>query len=277
MGRMHYLRTAENGEPALWWSWQDLRGGVERKEPAPTGFCRHGRAWLRSVGNGVGVEWHLFSRSCHVSATFSSIGDEAITVTLAMPFLFAIYLSVDRAGWVKWLPGVRYVSGDYDSGEREIRIAIHNNTLFWLLWQNGMGMRSTSWRDGGFRIDDFFLGRSKYTESARQRHETVLAMPEGSYPVTVELFTSTWKRPRWPWPMSIQRANVTVGGGVPVPGKGDNEWDMDDDAIFEGMYAATTVEEALAVLKESALRDRQRNAGEGWIPDGGWPVHCRRE
>lgn len=198
-------------------------------------------------------------------------------VSLAIPFLFSVYLSLDKAQWIKWLPGVRYISGAYDSGEREIRITVHNNAIWWILWINSMGMRHNSWRDGCFHIDDFFLGRSKYTETERQRYETFLVMPEGRYPATVELFTSVWKRPRWPFAMQVQRANVTVVGGVPVPGAGENDWDLDDDAIFEGTYPAATVEDGLTVLKESALRDRQRHAGEGWVPDAGWPAHCVRE
>lgn len=276
MSRMHHLRTADNGEPTLWWSWQDLRGGVERKGPAPKGFCTHGRAWLRSLSNGIGIEWHLGSRRCHISLTFSTIGDEAIEVAVAIPFLFALYLFIDRAGWVKRLPGVRYVSGDYDSGEREIQIAVHHNTIWWSLWLNNSGMRSRNWRDGSFHIDDFILGRNQYSETKRQSYETYLIMPEGRYPATVELFTSIWKRPRWPWAMRVQRANVTVPGGVPVPGAGENSWDMDDDAIFEGVYPASTIEDGLAALRESVLRDRQHHAGEGWVPDAGWPAHCVR-
>lgn len=274
MSRMHYLRTADNGEPSMWWSWQDLRGGVERKGPPPTGFCTHGRAWLKWAGNGVGAEWHLFSRCCHLSLTFSSTGDDAIMFSLAIPFLFALYLSLERAKWVKRLPGVRWVSGDYNSGERELRIAIHNNALWWNIWINGMGMRNDSWRDSCFHFDDFFLGRNKYSETERQRFDSFLVMPEGVYPATVELFTSTWKRPRWPFSTSIARADVEIAGGIPIPGDGENSWDIDDDAIYGMTCPSGTVEEALSSIRESAMRDRRRNGGENWVPDAGWPAHC---
>lgn len=275
MSRMHYLKTAENGEPSIWWSWQDLRGGVDRKGPPPKGICTHGRAWLHSLSNGIGVEWDLFSRRCHASIEFSSTGDDAIMFALAIPFLFAIYLSVDKAKWVKHLPGVKWVDGDYNSGEREIRIAIHDNAVWWNLWINSTGIRSRSWRDGCFHFDDFFLGRNKYSESERQRHEVFLAMPEGFYPVVVELFTSTWKRKRWPWAKSIERANVEIEGGLPVPGDGDNDWDLDDDAIFSSTFPASTVEDALSAVRESAMHDRRRKGGgEDWQPSAGWPVHC---
>lgn len=274
MSRMHYLRTADNGEPSMWWSWQDLRGGVERKGPPPKGLCTHGRAWLKWAGNGIGTEWHLFSRCCHLSITFSSTGDDAIMFSLAIPFLFALYLSLERAKWVKRFPGVRWVSGDYNSGERELRFAVHDNAFWWNIWINRMGMRNDSWRDRCFHFDDFFLGRNKYSETERQRFDSVLVMPEGVYPATVELFTSTWKRPRWPWPTSINRADVQIEGGIPIPGDGENSWDIDDDAIYGLTCPSGTVEEALSSIRESAMRDRRRNGGENWVPDAGWPAHC---
>jgi len=267
MSRMHYLKTAPNGEPSIWWSWQDLRGGVERKGSPPKGFCTNGRAWLKWSTNGIGVEWHLFSRSCRVSLTFSSTGDDAISFAIAIPFLFALYAHISSAKWVKRLPGVRYVSGDYNSGEREIRIAIYDNAIWWSLWRNGWGMhKSHDWRDSCFHFDDFLFGRSVYSETKRIPHEAILNMPERSYPVKIELFTSIWTRPRWPFPRKVERANIEIPGGIGVPGKGENSWDMDDDAIYGGTYAVSTVEGALQAVRESALRDRNRYGGKDWVP-----------
>jgi len=269
MSRMHYLRAADNGEPSMWWSWQDLRNRDKR-----SGFCTHGRAWFNWSRNSIGAEWHLFSQCCHASITFSSTGDDNISIALSIPFLVALYFHLTRALWVKRLPGVRYVSGDYDSGEREIRIAVHDNAVWWTFWVNDRGMRSSNWRDGCFHIDDFFWGRNKYSETERQSHDTFLVMPEGVYPVTVELFVSTWKRPRWPFPQSVARANVEIEGGVPVPGDGENSWDMDDDAIFGGTYPALTVDDALSAIRESIMHTRRRNGGEHWAPADGWSAHC---
>lgn len=57
---------------------------------------------------------------------------------------------------------------------------------------------------------------------------------------------------------------------------GDNDWDLEDDAIFSGTYPAATVEDALSAVRASVMRQRQRNGGIGWIPDAGWPAHCQR-
>lgn len=278
MSRMHYLRTADNGEPSLWWSWQDLRrADADRDAPAPTGFCTHGRAWLRSLSNGITVEWSLLRRQCHASIEFSTVGDEAITVALAIPYLFAVWLSIQKAKWIERLPGVRLVNGDYNGGERTISVGIHDAAIWWHLWINRNGMRQMyDWRDNCFRPVDFLLGKPKHSRSERQRADAFLAMPEGMYKATVVLFTSTWTRPRWPWGMSVERASVEIEGGVPVPGHGDNDWDLDDDAIFSGTYPAPTVEDALSAVRASAMRQRQRHGGDDWAPAAGWPAHCLR-
>lgn len=273
MSKMHYIRTAANGEPSLWWSWQDLRNR-DGEGPKPTGVCTHGRARLHSSSNGVRVEWHLFSRSCGASVAFSSTGDEAITVGLSLPLLFAVYLSLDKARWVERLPGVRYVAGDYNSGEREIRVAIHDGALWWALWINTLGMRHDTWRDSNFNFLDALLGRPKYSESPRIPYDVFIQMPEGNYPAQVEMYTSIWKRPRWPWATRVRRANIEVEGGIPIPGDGDNDWDNDDDAIYGLTCPSGTAWEAMDVIRESALRTRRRNDGEDWAPAAGWPAHC---
>lgn len=274
MSKMHYLKTAENGEPSIWWSWQDLRGGVDRKGPPPKGFCTHGRAWLWFLNNRVGVEWDLFSRSCGLRISFSDIADDAIDVWVLIPFLFSLYFHLGRAKWVKYLPGVKW-TGKWNSGEREIYIRFHDKALWWTLWRNDNEHKSGDWRDSNFHFDDFLLGKEKYSESERISHDTFVEMPEGFYAAKVEMFTSTWKRKRWPWAKSIERANVEIKGGLPIPGDGENSWDLDDDAIFSSTFPASTVEDALSTIRESAMHDRRRKGGgEDWQPSAGWPVHC---
>jgi hypothetical protein len=49
---------------------------------------------------------------------------------------------------------------------------------------------------------------------------------------------------------------IEVKGGVPVPGDGENSWDIDDDAVEIMTVAADTIEEAIAKFKESIGKDR---------------------
>lgn len=207
---------------------------------------------------------------------FSDVADEDFSITLALPWLFFFCFEIKHLPIVHKLPGVRLVKGDYNSGEREIYIGAGNWTLRWRLWAYPYeGKRQ--WNQGWFNLPDFLFGRQKYSESPRQAFEGLVGMPEGFYKATVELYIATWKRPRWPWSTSVGRSSVEVEGGVPVPGKGDNSWDLDDDALFASTGDATSVHEAVAEFRESVMRDRLSYAGEDWVPDKGWPAHCVRD
>lgn len=252
----------QEGSSRVWWNWQDLRDKAKRKGL----LCTHGRAWLYFPGNCFGVEWSLFGRRCAIELEFSTTGDEHILFSLSIPFVFALYLSLERASWITRLPGVKW-DGNFRNGDREIGLRIFGGAIWWRLWRNPMIGEGRDWRDGCFHVDDFLLGRPQYSQSAHERHTANLLMPEGVYPVKVELYTATWKRKRWPWPKTVKRANVTIESGLAVPGDGENDWDMDDDAIYESTFPAASVGEALELVRESALRQR---GGDTWSPAEGW-------
>lgn len=92
-------------------------------------------------------------------------------------------------------------------------------------------------------------------------HRRVL-MPEAFYPVAVTLTEDSWKRPRWPWPTVVRRATVECLRPIPKPGKGENSWDCGEDGTYSMTCPASTVEEALAALKASVMRDRERYGGK---------------
>lgn len=49
---------------------------------------------------------------------------------------------------------------------------------------------------------------------------------------------------------------------VPVPGKGESDYDCGDDAIYSISTGGQSVESAVAKMVESALRDRRRYGGQ---------------
>lgn len=253
---MRTLVRGKGEETALWWHSQvlDKQGRM----------WKYGRAWLHWPGNSIGVCWDLFSSSCGFRIAFSDVSDSAIDVWVNVPFLFSLYFHLSRAKWVKRLPGVKW-TGKWGSGEREIYIRFHDSALWWTLWRFTGESKSRDWRDSNFHFDDFLLGREKYSESEHTTHHVLFLVQGTAYPATVELYTSTWKRSRWPWPKTVNRANVEVETGVPVPGKGENGWDMEDDAIYGLTTNADTVGEALSAFRESVIRQRSKYGGDNWV------------
>lgn len=123
------------------------------------------------------------------------------------------------------------------------------------------------------RLTDKILGKRKYESRTEEEVRTVVPMPEGNYPAMVKLNVDTWTRARWPWSRKVlRRADVKMDVPIPVPGKGENAWDIDDDAVFSQYGVARNVAEAVSHVVRSALDSRERHGGKDWVPDAGWPV-----
>lgn len=248
---MTVFRYHTDGEPAIWWRSQIL-GSHERP-------WDHWRGWLNFPGNTLGVEWSRRG-NFRLDLTFadSATGDHAITLLVGLPWLFNLWIWLERAKWVERLPGVEFVSGDYGSGERELSICTHDGYLWWRLWRNPNYGKSKDWRDGAFNPANFFLGRAKYSEYGHNTFESFVELPEGRYPVTIKIYRATWKRPRWYKARTVQRADIKCEAGVPIPGKGENSWDQEDDRLYEVTCLAGTVEEAKAAFVDSVMERREK-------------------
>ena len=214
--------------------------------------------------------WRL---AAEVTVAAWATGADALRFFFALPFLGMVFLSAGRAGRLpRWL-GVEYEKGK-DGGdlERTLGLDWNNSHVSVSLWANS----EKHW-GGRFRyidLKDKLLGRAVYSRTRALKHMAVVRMPEGDYPVEVELYTATWRRPRWPRPLTISLADVKIiGRGIPFPGKGESWYDLGDDALFEMTCPAVTVEEAIEKLRASVLRDRERYGGKDWRPaapgDGG--------
>ena len=125
------------------------------------------------------------------------------------------------------------------------------------------------------RLRDRLLGRLDCTTTKGEREPVVVPMPEGNYPGWITREVRIWKRKRWPF--SEKRRvdfSIDMDVAIPVPGKGENFWDCEDDAIYG--TGGRTVHDAVANMTRDALRQRQMYAGEGWVPGAGWPEEIRR-
>lgn len=225
------------------------------------------------------AEWHLFTRSCGASIEFNDpvVGDHALDLSIRIPLLGSLYLSVRNFHLLKRLPGVKWVYEDFGSGQRQIGFFFMEGCLFWRIWRHPNFSSARDKLDSSLDFPDLILGRAKYSETPKQEFETFVALPEGKYPAKVELYLSMWKRPRWPAPKVVARANIDVPNGVPIPGKGENSWDMDDNLVYESTVPAFAVEQALEQFQNSVIKQREKYDGIDWFPDAGWPAHCVQE
>jgi hypothetical protein len=147
------------------------------------------------------------------------------------------------------------------------------------------------------RLRDLVLGKTEYTskditQQAERRQgvrymkvgdemvlgvSAVVPMPEGNYPCVVTFSEDSWKRKRLPWPSKVmRRAEVRMLVAIPFPGKGENSWDIDDDALYGLSAAGRSVAEVTAKASASVLRSRERHASRDWTPARGWPIGVRR-
>lgn len=238
---------------------------------------RAGRCWLhlyprRSYHKEITLraEWHLGPhRHNSWGAYIHHDGDDGEwTAHLGLGPVFNVYAGIEHRAFRVWKRKPRY-------GTRELGFSFHDGSLWWCLWMNihEWHHKDAKWRRGHFDPLDFFFGRDKHSSRDLETVEAEITLPEGAYPLRITFNEHTWTRKRWPTRTHIWRqsrgCNIEVlpQGGIPIPGKGENSWDLDDDAIFEMSCPATTVEEAVTRLRASVERDRQRHGGPGWLPE----------
>lgn len=121
------------------------------------------------------------------------------------------------------------------------------------------------------RVRDRLLGRAECVTTTGKPEPVIVPMPEGNYPAMIREERRVWKRKRWPWPSKTRRDYwVEMDVAIPVPGKGENSWDCDDDAVHA--TGRSTPHDAVANVTRAALRDRANYGSPNWVPDAGWPA-----
>lgn len=257
----------------IYWHWQDLRKQKHGR------LCTHGRAWLHTANNTFHVEWWRdLALGAKVHLADGATGADAMSLTLHL-LVMTLHFSVQRAKWARVLPGVRWVSGKWGSGERElgatVGVGAETGIYLWI-WP-------WSWPGGGYRgsilisLTDLLLGWHRYREEKELTYHTQISMPEGTYEARLRIYDAVWRRERWPVEHRVTRVDVAIEHGIPVPGKGENSWDQDDTAIYEFTVPASTISEAEERVRGYVMDRRRRYASEDWAPAGGWPKHCLRD
>lgn len=123
-------------------------------------------------------------------------------------------------------------------------------------------------------------GASRYEVRQVEKAKVVVPMVEGNYPAMVTINRVRWTRPRWfstPW---FWRGEIEIPGGIPLPGKGENSWDCEDDATHAISFAVQdyplSVEDVVVMTITDMVQHRSHHgASLDWKPDAGWPPHMQ--
>lgn len=262
--------------------WQNLN--EDREGKVKGSILREGRAWFRPFGYGSNRRQVEFEWSWRFWTDFWALevevgsGDcnDGIAFWIAfglLSFHFEIqhilpkaYIERGRQRALK----TEWMGYEYMAWPRKTGIGFHDQTIWFAIWNwdAGWDHRQPKWMNFNFCPVDFLLGKTIYTSKSLTdfpKRKRVL-MPEGLYPVDVTLTEDTWKRPRWPWPHVVRRAQIECPIPIPTPGKGENSWDCGEDATYGLTCPASTINEALSMLKESVMQDRERYGGKNWKP-----------
>lgn len=222
------------------------------------------RCWLRITEHtSLNFEIHIPGRSGLRFDIQLGQDEDAIQIGLAIPYLFAVYLTLEQWSLHNWLANATKRKDEKYGNGRTIGFYLWHGNLSISLWYDPMESRSSDpkWWHLYYDLRRVFWGRSNYSERVIETREILVPMPEHSYPATSKLFESTWSHPRW-FDKKMVRCKIDIPGGIPFKGKGENSWDCGTDATF-GITTGKVrdIPEAVGHLVTSVLRDRVRNGG----------------
>jgi hypothetical protein len=166
----------------------------------------------------------------------------------------------------------------HSDGIRRFSLYWFEGTLCFTPWAREMEWRATDpwWVKGAtFNPTDFLLGKRNHEHIIHSEYEPVLVpMPEGCYVAQMRREERRWTRPRWPWwPSKIVQKyiEISIDGGIPFEGKGENSYDCGEDGLWGCSSESWSLERAAAHVVESVLKDRKRYGGR-WIHRERGPV-----
>jgi hypothetical protein len=233
----------------------------------------------------INPEWHVrLQRDAGVSLTVGDGDSDGEVGLSASGPLGSVYLTIEPRSrrWAKrlerYLPGywfdrTTYSTVDGPGSNRmkhtepaEISLRWHDGALWWSAWHSthSWSSKTPRWRHGSFDLVDFLLGRREHSKvTVGEPVRAVASFPEGDYPLLLQRETRTWKRARWPGALVRHavdiRAGSEAGGEAPgFRGKGENSYDLDDDAILGMSSEGHSFEDAIGKYVAATLRNRRK-------------------
>jgi hypothetical protein len=223
--------------------------------------------WRMFVKEGFGLGWR-FKWGTNASETtpdfafhFGKLGD--------------LYLSVSHLLPRKWLDRYKLNSKgektiDYDT--RVFSFTIDTKEIRFQFWDTeGSWTRGQPWwYSKTFNYKQILFGKIETDKSVEDGGSCLIPMPEKNYSGQFEItkYVHHYQRPLGIvrdlilGPKCHYRTTITPAEPIPIPGKGENSWDCDDDAFYSSSIGGSNVEKGIGAMVESVLRTRRRHGGE---------------
>lgn len=243
----------------------------ERKDGTHGSIIKQGRMWIYLGKITIHLHWSFGGDWCLAHINIGA-GDSNrdLAFSIGVPFVGLFGIHFERL-LPEWLVDGEWTKSYLHPGEmfkvpieRQIGFSIYHDTLWVSLWENPMGSsrKDARWWKFNWTPADTLFGDTKHSKRILSETRSFVWLPEAAYPVNVTIFESIWKRPRWPWDKKMIRAKVEAVDqehGIPShAGKGENSWDLDDDALFSMTCLAETPEDAVRQVARNILNDRKR-------------------
>lgn len=188
--------------------------------------------------------------------------DEArIGVRFCVP---GLSLFVSSSSWERYGKTTRAI------GHKTLDLSVHDGHIWWTTPFADPDIHRTEdpwYYRGAIDLEELFLGKESFSRGqVSQPIAVTIPMPEGCYAGVYTAEKLTWDRPRW-FAKSRVMATIRCDEGVPIPGKGENDYDLDRDAIYTHSEDASNPAQAVGQFVMSVLQQRWRYGGLNWKPE----------
>lgn len=162
-------------------------------------------------------------------------------------------------------------NGVYET-ERTVSLDVHDGAIWWNIWMPSGVWESSwpRWRHGNIHVVDLLFGEVKKESVVFNEEPVLIPMAERNYSGWLKQERNRRRRARWPFhwgrlgtvelgsDTAFFEVKMDEGHAIPFPGKGENPWDGDEDALFSLYGQGATVEDAVAAVLKSVMRRRRR-------------------
>jgi|SRR6185437_1201621 len=267
-----WLFGRDGSEPGWYGHWQNLNEGPTG-EPAGSALL-HGRAYVYPTGNdqmALRASWKLGIDAGTRLALNVDSGDGEALLSVGVG-IAALYIGIEA----RWLHDALYAIGMTRKSrhdkvsilgiEREVSLRFHDGSVWWRAWADPNEWCSTPrWRDGSLSLDKLLRGEETVIRRPLACRTVQVPMPERSYDGVATFSEVRIERPRWLTKVFTDvKITMCDGDEIPIPGKGESSWDIDDDATRSFSAPASSIEDAIGQFVASTLKRRLKYGGKRW-------------